>query len=99
MPHLRALVQRMQNRPFALIGVNSYDEADAYNKGVEEFGLDWPTIFQGGSTPVADLYRVQVYPTIFVLDENGKIQALRLSGQQLADKVEELVTALEKRSL
>ncbi|MFT5289939.1 MAG: hypothetical protein ACI8QS_001865 [Planctomycetota bacterium] len=99
MPHLRALVQRMQDRPFALVGVNSYDEAAAYHEGVEEFGLTWPTIFQGGSTPVADLYRVQGYPSVFLLDEEGKILSLSLRGQPLVDKVEELVTALEKRSL
>jgi len=95
MPHLRALVERMQDRPFTLIGINSYDSEEDYRNGVEEFGLNWPTVFQGGSTPVADLYRVRGYPTIYVLDAEGRIVAKDLRGEALTKRVEELVVALE----
>ena len=97
MPHLRALVERMQDKPFTLLGINSYDEEADFRKGVDEFGLNWPTIFQGGSTPVADLYRVRGYPTIYVLDADGKIVAKDLRGDSLDKKVEELVAALEAK--
>ena len=95
MPHLRALVQRMQDKPFTLIGVNAYDGDSDFRAGVEEYGVTWPTIFQGGSTPVADLYRVEGYPTIYILDADGRIIAKDLRGEALVQKVEELVAALE----
>ena len=97
MPHLRALVERMQDRPFTLLGVNAYDSEEDYRKGVEQYGLDWPTVFQGNSTPISDLYRVQGYPTIYVLDETGKVVAKNLRGESLGRRVEELVKALEKK--
>jgi len=95
MPHLSALVKRMEGRPFTVLGINAYDKMDAYRKGVEEFGLSWPVLFQGGSTPVSDLYRVQGYPTTYVLDAEGRVVAKDLRGESLAKKVEELVEALE----
>ena len=96
MPHLRALVERMQDQPFVLIGVNAYDDEDAFRKGLKEHGVTWPTIYQGGSTPVGDLYRVEGYPTIYVLDAEGRIVAKDLRGERLATKVEELVDKLKE---
>ena len=97
MPHLRALVKRMQGRPFTLLGVNSYDSKETYRQGVEEHGVTWPVVFQGEATPVADLYRVEGYPTIYVLDEEGRIVAQGLRGEKLNAKIEELVAALESK--
>lgn len=95
MPHLRALVERMQDKPFTLLGINSYDSEEDFRKGAKEFEMSWPAVFQGGSTPVADLYRVRGYPTIYVLDADGKIAARDLRGEALTTKVVELVEALE----
>ena len=66
MPHLRALVQRMQGRPFSLFAVNSYDEEPVFRQKSEEMGVTWPVLYQGEATPIADLYRVRGYPTIYV---------------------------------
>lgn len=97
MPHLRALVQRMQGRPFVLLGVNSYDSEATYREKAPELGVTWPVFFQGEATPIADLYRVEGYPTIYVLDGDGRIAAADLRGAQLEAKVEELVRALEAK--
>jgi hypothetical protein len=97
MPHLRALVQRMQGRPFVLLAVNSYDSEEVFRKGVPEFGVTWPVAFQGDATPIADLYRVEGYPTMYVLDQDGRVAAVDLRGEELAAKIEELVSALEKK--
>jgi len=97
MPHLRALVERMQDRPFTLLGLNAYDSEEDYREGAEKHGINWPVIFQGNTPPVAALYRVKGYPTIYVLDENGKIIAKGLRGEDLTKRVEELVTALEAK--
>lgn len=95
MPHLRALVQRMQDRPFELLGVNSYDDETLFRQKAEELGVSWTVFYQGEPTPIADLYRVRGYPTIYVLDAEGRVAAQNLRGEQLDAKVEELVAALE----
>ena len=97
MPHLSALVKRMQDEPFTVLGVNSYDSEEDYRKGVEEFGLSWPTVFQGGSTPVADLYRVKGYPTVYVIGPDGRIAAkgMEAQGEGLVRTVETLLAKMK----
>ena len=36
MPHLKTLVERHENDPFALIGINTGDSPDAFQKGVKD---------------------------------------------------------------
>ena len=47
MPHLRALVQRMQGRPFSLFAVNSYDEEPVFRQKSEEMGVTWRSFWNG----------------------------------------------------
>lgn len=96
-PRLRALAQRMQGRPFALLAVDCFDEEPVFRAKAAELGVTWPVVFQGGATPVSDLYRVRSWPTVFVLDAEGRIVAEGLRGEALDAKVEALVAALEAR--
>lgn len=74
MPHLRSLVERYQDDPFELIGINTRDSREAYVEGVEEFGLTWLSAYQGmEQSPISSLYKVTGYPTYIVIDTKGKI--------------------------
>ncbi|QDU65528.1 Thiol-disulfide oxidoreductase ResA [Planctomycetes bacterium Pla86] len=97
MPHLAELVQLHKDRDFALIGINAFDDEEAFHKGVEEFGVNWTVAYQADSkAPICDLFRVQAYPTIFVLDPEGRIAATGLRGESLAAKVAEMLDAHEQ---
>ena len=91
MPHLRALVERYEGRPFAIVGVNTSDSEDAYREGVEKYKLSWISAFQGVSSPISDMYRVTGYPTMLMIDHEGKIQ---WRDHQLGDSQEELLETL-----
>lgn len=74
MPHLKALVERHENDPFALIGINTNDAPAAFQKGVKDLGVSWLSAYQGTDmSPISQLYHVQVYPTYVVLDTDGTI--------------------------
>ena len=96
MPHLRALVERYESRPFSIVGVNTDDSEEVYRAGVEEHKLSWISAFQGkGEAPISDLYRVTGYPTVVLVDHEGKIRFL---DHGLDDSlIESLVTAAEKK--
>ncbi len=91
-PHERSLVKRMTNRPFALIGVNS-DKRERVEKAVQENGISWPSFFDGGSTggPIAKTWGVRGWPTIYVLDADGKIRYKNVRGAAMDAAVDELV--------
>jgi len=66
-------VKRFEGRPFAIVGVNTGDDEKAFRKGVQDHGLSWISAYQGGRSPISDLYRVDGYPTMLVVDHEGKI--------------------------
>jgi predicted GNAT family acetyltransferase len=97
MPHLRELVELYDGRPFAIVGVNSFDDEKTYRDGVKEFGVTWISAYQGAdAAPISEMYRVQGYPTMLMIDHTGKIQ---YKGHGMDDDMlDRLVNDAEKAS-
>lgn len=97
MPHLRELVKLHENKPFAIIGVNTGDSETAYRKGLEEHGVTWISAYQGEQTPIAELFAVKGYPTYYLLDPEGRIVAKGHSSKELDQPIAALLAELERR--
>ena len=95
MPHLAELVQLHKDAPFSLIGINAHDSVEAYRKGVEDFGVNWQVAFDGTEAAICRQFRVAAFPTILVLDPEGRIVATGLRGERLGEKVAELLAKME----
>ena len=95
MPHLQELVKLHEDKPFAIIGVNTGDSPEAYRAGLEKHGLSWISAYQGEETPIADLYDVEGYPTYYLLDTEGKIVAKGHSSKEMDPKISKLLEAIE----
>ena len=96
MPHLRALVERFEGRPFAIVGVNTGDDEKTFREGVKNFKLSWISAYQGATSPIADQYRVDAYPTVLLVDHEGKIRYRDYGLDDTGDAlVDELVEAAE----
>ena len=96
-PHERSLVMEMHDKPFALIGVNSDDVARA-KKAVKENELNWRSFQnspEGSERSISDVWRVQGWPTIVVLDQDLKVRYRGHDGMQATKVAEELVLELE----
>ena len=99
-PREKALVERMKGRPFAMLGVDTETNPDAARKVIESQAITWPNWQDGepGAGPIAKLYHVQGYPTIYVIDAAGKIRSKKSHGNELDQLVEKLVTEQETAS-
>jgi Thioredoxin-like len=98
-PHERSLVKRLENRPFALIGVNSDRDKDELKKVLEKENITWRSFWngpKGTGGPISEAWKVQGWPTIYVLDGNGVIRYRDVRGEAMDRAVDELLAELDK---
>jgi hypothetical protein len=95
-PHERSLVKRLQDRSFALIGVNSDKDQDELKKVMEKEEITWRSFWNGGSTdgPISSAWKVRSWPTIYVLDGTGTIRYRNVRGEAMDLAVDELLAEL-----
>ena len=91
-PHERSLVQRMQGKPFNLVGINS-DPKENISKRMVEEKITWPFFWDGGDTggPIATKWNVHSWPTIYVIDSKGVIRYRDVRGEEMDKAVDTLL--------
>jgi hypothetical protein len=95
-PHEKTLVERLKNKPFALIGINTDSDKTEYHKKAEEMGVTWRSSWQGTTSGVLPrAWGVTSYPTIFVLDAKGVIRYIGVRGEAMDKAVDTLLAELE----
>jgi thiol-disulfide isomerase/thioredoxin len=98
MPHLSELVKLHADEPFALVGVNAFDAKAAYIKGLKDYAVTWISAYQGDEeAPIADLYRVEGYPTYVLLDAQGRIVAKGHSSEAMDRPIEKLLAQMKEK--
>jgi thiol-disulfide isomerase/thioredoxin len=98
-PHERGLVTRMEGKPFALIGVNSDKDRDKAKQHMADEKNDWRCFWngkEGPAGPIARLYNVRGWPTVFVLDAKGVIRYKDAIRKELDEAVDVLLEELNK---
>jgi hypothetical protein len=95
--HERSLVKKFENRPFALIGVNSDRDREKIQQICIEKKLTWRSFWNGGGTsgPISTRWNVSGWPTTYVIDHNGVIRARDVRGKQAEEWLDRLVAEAE----
>ena len=97
-PHERSLVKRLQDKPFALIGVNSDQSTQQVKDVAAKENITWRHFFDGPGTsgPIATAWNVSGWPTIYVLDQNGVIRYKNVREKAMDEAVDALLAKLDK---
>ena len=96
-PREKALVERMKGRPFAMLGVDADADPEAARKVMEAEGVTWPNWHDGEPSvgSIVKRYHVRGFPTVYVIDAEGKIRSKTAYGDSLDQLVEKLVAERE----
>lgn len=96
-PHERSLVKRMENKPFALLGINS-DPKERLREVMKKENITWRSWWDGGDTsgPIARAWNVSGWPTIYILDHKGVIRFKGPRGEAMDKAVDQLLGEMEK---
>ena len=94
--HERSLVEGMTGRPFVLLGVNSDKEKSTAQDAVKDNDLNWRSWWDKSTQgDISSSFQIRGWPTIFLIDHEGVIQAKNLRGSQLDTAIEQLVSRAE----
>jgi peroxiredoxin len=72
-PHERSLVQKYQPDQFSILGVNS-DKKEKLKRLLADKTITWPCLAEDGIGALSTSWRVWGWPTIYIIDQKGKIR-------------------------
>ena len=85
MPQVRQLSVDYKDKPVVFFGMNTDQKEDDAKFVVKEFDLKYPII---KATGIPEKYGVQGFPTLVIVDQNGKVRAFDVGySPDLHDKV------------
>jgi hypothetical protein len=96
--HERSLVKRLEDKPFALIGVNSDVDKGELKKVMEKEHITWRSFWNGPdgpSGPISTKWNVRGWPTIYVVDAKGVIRFKDVRGEAMDRAVDQLLKEAE----
>ncbi|MGV3557612.1 redoxin domain-containing protein [Larkinella arboricola] len=92
-PNVVRVYNKYKDKGFEVYSISLDDSRDKWLKAVQADGMIWTNVLgkKNGSAPVAQQYSIQVIPTTYLLDKEGKIIAKNLRGQALEQKLSEIL--------
>jgi thiol-disulfide isomerase/thioredoxin len=98
-PHERDLVDKLKDKPFALLSVNVDDEKSTVTDFLGKDKMPWNHWWDGPKGPVCKMFRIHSYPTLFLIDAKGVLRKKWVGspGNEALDKaIDEVVAEVKK---
>src|SRR5436190_22121 len=93
-PHERALVARLADKPFALVGVNADREGtrEELVAALEKERITWRSFKnqRPGQPKISEEWKVEGWPTLYLMDHQGIIRE-RWIGTPLAEELDRAI--------
>jgi peroxiredoxin len=75
LPHLQKIHAKLKAQGFEIISINSGDPANVISKYHKEQKFGFPMVMDTKAGLVAGKYKVEAYPTNYLVGKDGKIKA------------------------
>lgn len=92
-PNVVALYNEFHSKGFNIIGVSLDSNLEKWKQAILKDKITWTQIsnLKEWNDPIARTYEVNQIPSTFLLDSSGKIVAIDLRGEELKNKIKELL--------
>jgi thiol-disulfide isomerase/thioredoxin len=90
-PHEREMVERLKDRPFALVSISADDKKETLTDFLAKEKMPWTHWWNGKDGGIIEDWDVTYFPTIYVLDAKGVIRHKDLRGEELEKAVNALL--------
>jgi hypothetical protein len=91
-PNVVRLYNQYKDENFEIFSVSLDRERNAWLQAIEQDQMDWVHVsdLMFWQSPVVKLYNINGIPHTLLIDEEGRILAKNLRGEQLANKLREI---------
>ncbi len=96
-PQERQMVERLKNKPFALVSISMDDKKDTLVKFLAKQDMPWAQWWVGANSDLAEDWNIEYFPTVYVIDAGGIIRNEGVIGNDLDDAVNVLMKKMEKK--
>lgn len=96
-PHERELVEKLKSKPFKIISLSVDDKKETLTQFLEKEKMPWTHVWNGAQGGMVDLYQIQFYPTIYVLDTGGTIRFKNVRNEKMQHAVEALLEEMSRK--
>jgi thiol-disulfide isomerase/thioredoxin len=73
-PHEKEMAKRLEGQPFVLLGVSGDNELADLKSYMNQKSISWPNVFDGPRGALAGAWRIEGYPTVYIVDAKGVIR-------------------------
>ena len=93
MPTVVQAYDTYHSKGFEVLGVSFDNDKDAWVAAIEQLKMPWPQMsdLKGWESAAAEAYNVRAIPANVLIDKDGKIVAKDLRGEDLLNKLAELL--------
>ena len=89
-------MKKLEGKPFALLGINTDVTKDTVEELTRKGEITWRCCWDGGQEgPITTQWRVESFPTVFVLDARGVVRFKNVRGEALEKAVNDLIREAE----
>lgn len=90
MPHLKKIYSTYKGKGFEIVGISVDDDRKAWLDAISKYNMNW--IQLGDDRRLAsEMYEIKTIPHTVLVDQNGIVVAKDLRGQELEDKIAEIL--------
>jgi thiol-disulfide isomerase/thioredoxin len=97
-PHERLMVERLKDRPFALVSISVDEKKETLTNFLDKEKMPWTHLWNGSEGGIINRWDVTYYPTIYVIDAQGVIRFKDLRDAELEKAVNSLLDEATKTS-
>lgn len=93
-PHERSLVEKLKDKPFTLLGVNA-DAVEDFPEIAERHDVNWRSWLDGENGTIAEAWKIQMFPSVYLIDQDGVIRHKNLNGDALDAAIDEMLAKVK----
>ena len=91
-------MKKLDEKPFALLGINSDEDRKALKETLVDEQITWPSWWDDGSIegPIHTKWQIELRPAIQLLDHKGVIRYKEIAPENVDEAIDGLLNELAK---